>query len=296
MLHLERHRFTLIPTSDLSFPPTDQGFQGSAWHGRLDDALRANGEHYRLLAPTVKRYWIDSPLDRDATGSSAFNLSLHRAGEAMGIALYCAGDALVGDSAMADYVAKCVRQAGREPRKGFWGTYTVAAHVREVFPFARIAALPVSSVDALSDLRVDFLSMLRIDDGQCIEYARQGLVPLPHFHHLCKLLLVRVRALALSEHEVFLSWLDSCEAHLRSAKDVLPVSNALAVFDAERLSGKRHERLPIGGLLGNVVYRGSTSVLDRFRALLLLGEWVRIGRKTNLGLGRIAVGDVVSAT
>ena len=296
MLHLERHRFNLAPTTDLSFPPTDRGFKGSAWHGRLDDALRANGAYYKLLVPSVKRYWIDSPLDRDDSSTSAFNATSYRTGDAFDIAIYCAGSELTANSWIADYIVQRVRHSGAEKRKGFWGTYAVKSQVREVFPFARIAAAPRQSRNSVANLRVDFLTMLRIDDGQCIEYARQGLVPIPHFHHLCRLLLDRVRALGLSENALFLGWLDDCQTHLSAAMDVLPVSNALAVFDTERVSGKRHQHLPIGGLLGHVVYRGSTNVLERFRALLLLGEWVRIGRKTNLGLGRIAVGEVVAAT
>jgi hypothetical protein len=54
-------------------------------------------------------------------------------------------------------------------------------------------------------------------------------------------------------------------------------------YDWERYSGRQDRRMKLGGLVGQVLYRGDTSP---FLPLLTLGQWVHVGKNTSFGLGR----------
>ncbi|CAN2041137.1 conserved hypothetical protein [Candidatus Magnetomoraceae bacterium gMMP-15] len=53
-------------------------------------------------------------------------------------------------------------------------------------------------------------------------------------------------------------------------------------YDWIRYSGRQKKRMKMGGLMGEVQYKGN---LEEFLPLLVLGSWVNIGKGTSFGLG-----------
>jgi len=54
-------------------------------------------------------------------------------------------------------------------------------------------------------------------------------------------------------------------------------------MDIERYSRRQERRIPMGGLVGSVTYRGP---LDEFLPWLALGEHVHVGKNTVFGMGK----------
>lgn len=79
-------------------------------------------------------------------------------------------------------------------------------------------------------------------------------------------------------------------AFLEAAQSARLVHHDLSWQDWERFSGRQKRRIPIGGLVGRIVFEGD---LGRLRPLLVAGEFVHVGKNTTFGLGkfRIREGD-----
>ena len=70
---------------------------------------------------------------------------------------------------------------------------------------------------------------------------------------------------------------------VRRAEAVGHRSIGLRWGDWERYSSRQKQRVPMGGLLGRVEYRGE---MEPFLPYLLLGTWLHVGKATTFGNGR----------
>ncbi len=68
-----------------------------------------------------------------------------------------------------------------------------------------------------------------------------------------------------------------------AAEDVRTVSSNLTWDHASRYSNRQKQRMPFGGLKGEVSFEGD---LAPFWPFVLLGEWMHVGKKTTFGLGQ----------
>jgi len=154
--------------------------------------------------------------------------------------------------------------------------------------------MPPGHLHGLGRLEVEFQTMLRLGDGDHLEAAKQammrGCVTVPRLAVLVERLAERIRGLAISDVPAFEGWLVELAEGAHAADPATAIGHArIAPFDAARLSAKAGTTHPIGGLLGSVQYDGPSALMADLYPLFRLGEWVRLGRKTGLGLGRIAV-------
>ncbi|MCS7239418.1 MAG: CRISPR system precrRNA processing endoribonuclease RAMP protein Cas6 [Thermoguttaceae bacterium] len=75
-------------------------------------------------------------------------------------------------------------------------------------------------------------------------------------------------------------------AFLEAAASARLIRSELSWQDWERFSGRQKRRIPIGGLVGRVVFQGD---LGRLRPLLAAGEFVHVGKNTTFGLGKFRI-------
>lgn len=137
-------------------------------------------------------------------------------------------------------------------------------------------------VPALKDIEdkmvVTFLAPTRLKhDGR---WVRHG----PPFHVLIKALLGRVSALSYfhggERWEIdFRGWIDR-------AQEVRLANGGAGWEDWARYSGRQHQRVQMGGLVGPATYEGD---LAPFLPLLALGEWIHVGKGTVFGNGRYEI-------
>lgn len=103
----------------------------------------------------------------------------------------------------------------------------------------------------------------------------------PEFHILIRNLLRRVSNLAYF-HCGLTPDVD-LQDMISAAKDISAGSNNTRWYDWHRYSSRQKTGMELGGLLGDITYAGH---LERFIPLLLLGEYVHVGKNTSFGLGR----------
>lgn len=70
---------------------------------------------------------------------------------------------------------------------------------------------------------------------------------------------------------------------LKAADDITICSNTTKWYDWERYSKRQDRRMRLGGIIGDVTYKGN---LDIFLPFLVVGSWMHIGKATSFGLGR----------
>ena len=142
-------------------------------------------------------------------------------------------------------------------------------------------------------LTVELLTMLRLGDGEHMEAAQRALAQsmqaVPSLGALAASVLRRVTTLGIFEDEHLLRGLAQL-VHEAATRSEISVHHArVAPFDGKRISGHVNQRLPIGGLLGVVSFVGPSALMAELYPLFKLAEWIRVGQKTGLGLGRIRV-------
>ena len=71
---------------------------------------------------------------------------------------------------------------------------------------------------------------------------------------------------------------------LKRAENIKIVDNSLKWHSWERYSNRQKQRMPMGGILGTVEYKGR---LDEFLPLLDFSSKVNLGKNTSFGLGKI---------
>jgi hypothetical protein len=126
-----------------------------------------------------------------------------------------------------------------------------------------------------SRLRLELLTPMRL------KYREQMLRDEVPFHVLVGALFRRLESLSFFYCGGSLK-LDYSEM-IRRAKEVQVVSSDLRWVQWKRYSRRQDRRIPWGGLLGRVEYKGSFAF---FLPLLTLGEVVGVGNNCTFGLGR----------
>lgn len=129
--------------------------------------------------------------------------------------------------------------------------------------------------DKVDSLTLRFITPLRI------KYKRDFVVE-PEFHILIRSLLRRLGLLYYfhcANREP--SW--DYGKIIDHSQTVSISSSSLKWFDWERYSARKDARVRLGGLIGEITYRGDIS---SFIPLLKAGEILHIGKGTSFGLGR----------
>lgn len=104
------------------------------------------------------------------------------------------------------------------------------------------------------------------------------------FHVLFRNLLRRVNFLNYFHCDGKL--LDDAQGLIDAARSITTADARLRWYEWERYSARQDQRVPMGGFVGQVRYRGD---LAPFWAWLVLGEWVHVGKGVTFGLGRYRV-------
>jgi len=118
-----------------------------------------------------------------------------------------------------------------------------------------------------------------------LELKEKRKYPEISFGTLFRRLLARITTLAHLHCGIDCAKLDfSGLSH--AADEIKTVNSYLRWEHAIRYSNRQMQRMPFGGLLGDITFEGD---LTPFRPFILLGEWVHVGKKTSFGLGRYEI-------
>jgi len=154
---------------------------------------------------------------------------------------------------------------------------------RGTFPFA---LRPVNASElwkSLPRLSPDELMLcietpLRILDRPCRQVE---------FHHLVRNLLRRVSSLLYFHQRKILEYDFRGAVERAGAVRTLPGRRRdLSWYDWERFSGRQKKRIKMGGVVGEIAFRGD---LEEFLPLFLLGEAVHVGKHVSLGMGKYRI-------
>lgn len=124
--------------------------------------------------------------------------------------------------------------------------------------------------------------MLRFDTRLRMKAANGLVDTAPPLRLLLQRLLERVSALQLFHGTGQPLPDQTVHTLLAQASAVERVRDGLRWMEWERTSGRSGERMPWGGLVGEVEYRGA---LETLLPWLALGEWLHLGAKSTFGLG-----------
>lgn len=134
--------------------------------------------------------------------------------------------------------------------------------------------------DSRHTLGIEFITPLRI-------IHRRRLVSSLEFHILIRSLLRRISLLNYfhcgKKHFIY----DHCEL-IRESEKVSKIDDSLEWCDFKRFSTKQNISMRLGGILGNIVFKGDN--LGRFEDILKAGEIVHAGKGTSFGFGKYRLG------
>lgn len=303
-LQLHRLNFSIRAATSLRFPESDRGFKGSAWHGRIDHAIRRHPKLTGLLPDPARsgapaRYWIEAPEDRTdgpggpfATGAypagCCFDLAIHLAGTPPASELVQAATEAINHAGAIDPALSTPPQAAAQRLCGrFQAEYKNA----ESFPLNQLVAPQLGVSRVL--LKLEFQTMLRLDDGEGLSLAaeqlRRGSLSVPRLPLLAAKVFDRCQGLGLGTDTPWLMHaLREAVRQLEDSTHQIQLAEAgVYPFDLRRVSARAGRLDPMGGLLGTAAYEGPSEVLGPALPLFRIAEWTRIGRKTGLGAGRI---------
>lgn len=136
-------------------------------------------------------------------------------------------------------------------------------------------AVSVAKNECVGSLSLSFLTPLRL-------VFRKEFVKTPEFHTLIGNLIQRVENLSRFHCNSGVSILG--KDLIEKARSIRLVENKTSWLDWERYSHRKQRRMKLGGIVGSAVYEGDFS---DFMALIILGEWVHVGKGTSFGLGKI---------
>lgn len=127
-------------------------------------------------------------------------------------------------------------------------------------------------------LDIEFITPTRI------KYQRNLVVNL-EFHILIRNILRRLCLLSYF-HEEMIEPRWNHKLIIEKAKEVKIEEKSLRWLDWERYSGRQKTWMKLGGLVGNVVYKGK---IEPFLPLLKAGEILHVGKGTAFGLGKYKI-------
>lgn len=298
IINLSRLTCTLRVRSPLVFPIVDAGFKGSAWHGRIDNFIQRDPLLNRALKKTrgsseSDRYLIDAPEDRIDTADGPFSSSPYAVGSGIELSLIAMADISEMQRDLVSRLVAAVRQAGEADGAGFKGTFSVESFGFESYPLRRLAPPTFKPSERNAVLTLEFFTMLRLGGGDHLDAAktalRQSMQAVPSLVALTEALTRRVTSLKVCDDAAFSAGIEHVNKSLRNTAEIAVHRANVAPFDVNRLSANANVTLPIGGLLGTVAYVGPSEILASIYLLFRMGEWIRVGQKTGLGLGRFRV-------
>jgi hypothetical protein len=117
-----------------------------------------------------------------------------------------------------------------------------------------------------------------------ISYQR-GLTSDLSFHILIRSLLRRLLLLSYFHCEKRMPQFDHKKI-IQQAEEVSIERNSLKWWDWERYSARQHARMKLGGLVGEITYRGN---MEPFLPILRAGQVLHTGKGTGFGLGKFSV-------
>jgi len=162
-----------------------------------------------------------------------------------------------------------------DPRRVAGGTVLTG---REIVARVPVWAMETAGGDGLRALTVTFETMTRLKHEA--GYARR-----PEFHILVRSLLRRVSNLLYFHGGVDLG-VDFRDLIARAGQVSL-THDATRWQDWTHRSSRQGTTMELGGFVGEARYAGD---LDLFLPLLLLGEYLHVGKNATFGLGRMRVG------
>jgi CRISPR/Cas system endoribonuclease Cas6 (RAMP superfamily) len=80
--------------------------------------------------------------------------------------------------------------------------------------------------------------------------------------------------------------MDPDTVDMSSAEEVTIEHNNSRWYDWQRYSTRQDTDMKLGGIIGEVTYTGE---LEQFIPLLLLGEYIHVGKNTSFGLGKYII-------
>jgi len=143
---------------------------------------------------------------------------------------------------------------------------------------ALIEILDFIPSDKIDDITLRFITPLRM------KYNRD-LVVIPEFHILIRHLLRRLGLLYYfhcGNNES--SW--NHREIISHAQTIKIVSSSLRWFDWQRYSSRQNTKMKLGGLVGEITYRGN---LKPYITILRAGEILHAGKNTSFGLGKYEI-------
>lgn len=127
------------------------------------------------------------------------------------------------------------------------------------------------------ELKIEFLTPVRIKRMRKLEKELK-------FETIIKNLLRRIWMLSTvyGDERLPFEYIDIIE----KSKKIKDKESKLSWFDWERYSRRQDERMKLGGLVGYKIFKGD---FKDFLPLLLLGEYIHIGKNTSFGLGKYRI-------
>jgi len=265
-----------------------EGYTGSTWHGALGHALAAVAPSafdllYRSGADDAPRPVVllprRGPEELPAGGLTGFAVVLVGEAVSQGAALIAAVALLAGRGLGNRRVPLALAAVGCERADGSMQPVLdpVGALRPETLVSVGIDALaaPWSDV-AARRVVLHFDTRLRLKAGNALLEAP------PPLHLVLQRLLERVSALRTLYGTGEPLPGETVHVLLRQAEMATPDGDAMRWLHWARTSGRSGQRMPWGGLAGDVAYRGELGPLLPW---LALGEWLHVGAKTTFGLG-----------
>jgi hypothetical protein len=256
------------PPGALRLVPGDQFSVGLVLLGRAVDYL----PHFILAFREIDRFsqgpgagpGANVRLEEFAVARGGFGWRVDAAGEA------------VSDAARAEPSPDEVVWRAADPRRVAGGTVLTG---RQIIARAPAGVAESAGNDGLRALAITFQTMTRLKHEA--GYARH-----PEFHILVRSLLRRVSNLLYFHGGIDLG-VDFRDLIAR-ASQVSLTHDGTRWQDWTRYSSRQGAAMDLGGFVGEARYAGE---LDGFLPLLLLGEYVHVGKNATFGLGRMRVGS-----
>lgn len=124
-------------------------------------------------------------------------------------------------------------------------------------------------------LNLDFITATRLK-------SEERYVPIPEFYILIRSLLQRISSL-LYFHCSQATLSCDFKGMIERAKGIRIERNNTRWRDWQRYSSRQKTRMNLGGIVGQITYKGD---MEEFLPFILLGRYVHVGKGTTFGLGR----------